>query len=319
MKKAIKKFLIALSILLVVSPSAAWAFEIQKYDNMPVEGDLVVGPGKSELYLSPGENTKRDIRITNRTGKLLKVNIDIEDFTGDNSVSTKLLGDEKGPYSLKNFLHPEKMSFTMAHGEKIILPIAINIPNDAEPGGLYGAVIIRSEEADQKKGSDVSNEAKGQVSIVSRLASLFFVRVKGNVKEEGKLTSFTSGKYFYPKAPVDFSIGFENTGKIHLTPYAQIDITNLMGKQIDSIDVSPWFVMPGFKRTLGTKWERSLAFGRYTATLKLNRGYGNITDEAKISFWIVPAKYLIIGLSAIVLLALFIWWFTSKFELKKKN
>ncbi len=304
-------------ILILFLPMSSQAMEIINIGGVEVVGDYVVGPGSYDLLLSPGESTTRNINVTNRTGKVLKVTVEIEDMTGDAQTGTKLLGSDRGPYSLKDFLHPEEMTFKLSHGERGVLPVNIDIPNDAEPGGLYGSVLIRvdTETPDVKEQVD---GAAGQVTILSRVAVLFFVRIKGNTKEEGRLTSFTADKYFYQKSPVKFNIAYENTGRVHLNPYATVEIFNLMGKKIDEIDVAPWFVMPGVTRNRDVVWDKNLAFGKYTAKLKLNRGYQDLSDNEEISFWIVPMKILVISLSVILIIAIFLVWFSSKFEVRKK-
>jgi hypothetical protein len=295
----------------------AKAFEIQKYPDMPSEGDLILGPGKAEFSLNPGELQQKELKITNRTGNSIEVNIDIEDFTGDNEYGTRLLGNEKGPYSLKDYLKPEKSKFILNHGDKASLIVDVDIPKDAEPGGLYGAIIIRANRINL--GQDGKFEGtQGSVATISRIASLFFVKVNGETKQEGSLKLFKTGKTFYQNSDVQFIINYENTGRIHLTPYATIDITNLLGKKVDSIEVAPWFVMPGFSRERVINWGRELAIGRYTATLTLNRGYGDTVDTAKVVFYVVPLKILLISISAIFILAIFVIWFGSRFELKKK-
>ncbi len=305
-------------LLILVMPLVVQAIEIKTFANMPVEGDFVIGPGKMELFLAPGESSTRDLTITNRTGKPLDIFIDIEDFTGDPETSAKLLGEEKGPYSLRDYIYPEKNNFVLAHGERAVLPVTISIPGDAEPGGLYGAAIVRAELVLSPEEKEIEG-AESQVAVIPRLASLFFVRIKGEVDEAGYLKSFTTDKKFYQKGPVNFSFIYENTGSVHLNPYGLVEIKNIMGKKIDEAEITPYFVMPGFLRSKTVAWDQKLAFGRYTALISLNRGYGDIVDQARVSFWVVPIKVLVIALSVIVLLAILIWLFRSKFEIKRKE
>lgn len=316
-KKKLTYALFAIGLLAIVSPASA--FQTRTLDNVKVEGDFIVGPGKMELFLSPGESTTRELTVTNRTGKALNVILDLEDFTGDNTGAAKLLGEERGPFTLKNYIKPEKPEFKLAHGEQVKMDINVDIPSNAEPGGLYGAVIVRAVPWLDAKDSTTGSEVKGQVSVTSRLATLVFVRVKGDVKEEGRLKSFTSDKKFYSSAPVNLNLNYENNGKVHLNAYGTIEISNLAGKKIDNIDIPPFFVMPGFSRIVPFAWDKELAFGRYTARLQLNRGYQDIVDEMSVNFWIIPMRVLITGVSIVLLLSLFIWWFSSKFELKRKN
>lgn len=295
-----------------ILPYAVFAMDITTLNNLPVQGDYIIGPGKTDLVMNPGETTRRMINITNRTGKILTFYIDVEDFKGGVNGDFELLGDERGPYSLKDFLLPEKASFTLAHGEKAELPVDVKVPGDIEPGGYYGAVIIRADSPSEGGGPS-------SVSVSSRIGSLFFVRINGDVKEEGKTLSFNTDKQFYQKGPVNFSIAFENTGRIHLAPYATIEIRNVIGKKISQIDLVPWYVMPGISRTKIVTWDGNMAFGRYTAIAKVSRGYQDQTDEFKMNFWVVPVKVIVMSVSIIFTLVVFIFWFGSKFELKKKK
>lgn len=311
----LKKIKYIIAILLIFLPLSTQAFSIKHYSNMPVEGDFVLGPGKAELFLEPGEAQARELKITNRTGKTLNIKIEIEDFAGSENIPTQLLGDEKGPYSLKDFIYPEKDEFILAHGEKATLHIYIKIPEDAEPGGLYGAAIVRAEPINKN-----NSDSKGQIAIISRAATLFFVKVNGEIYEEGFLKSFSSNKKIYQKSPVEFSIIFENLGNVHLAPYAEIKIQNILDKTIDKIDISPWFVMPGFSRNRLIKWEKGATFGRYTAILNFNNGYNDTIEKITTNFWIIPIKAMATIFSIILALSIIIKWFFSKFkfELKRK-
>ncbi len=315
-----KKILVVVLFLVVlVAPGSASAFAIKQLSNMAVQNDFILGPGKVELFLAPGETAVRELKITNRTGKRIEAKVEVEDFTGDSETASILLGEERGPYSLRDYILPEVNSFVLAHGEEARLPVTISIPADAQPGGLYGSVIISVSAEGVLSEGENGQEAKGNVSTISRLGTLFFVRVKGDVNEQGSLKSFSTDKHFYQKGPINFAIIYENTGNVHQTPYAEIKINNLLGKQIDKLDVSPWFVMPGFTRKMEVQWNKGLAFGRYTAELTLNRNYGNNVDKQIINFWIVPVKIILIAVGIILILVLLIVWFTSKFELKKKR
>ena len=282
--------------------SDASAFQIQTLENMLIKNDIVLSPSKTELFLNPGEHAVKNLKITNRTGKLINVFIEIEDFTGDSYGSSKLLGKEKGIFSLRDYLYPEQNNFILAHGEKAVLPINVNIPQNAEPGGLYGAVIVRAEPVVIDKADAIE-----QITVKTRLASLFFARVKGDVNEIGNLKSFQSDRKFYNKNNINFSIVYNNTGNVHLNPYGKIEIKNILGKKIDEIQIAPYFVMPGFFRAKNIIWDKNLAFGRYTAFLQLNRGYSNIVDEVKIHFWIMPFKFLFVCGIMLLIILISLW------------
>lgn len=324
MKKVILAlfFLGAIAVFSTVSNYSVLAYTIEDLGDIEVEGDFTVGPGKSEIYLDPGETTVRNLLITNRLGKEAKFLLITEDFRGDPTgrASVILLGEEKGPYTLKDYLKPEVTEFILKHGERITLPVEIYIPEDAEPGGRYGAVLV--SQTSELSDAETAEGAGGQVKITARIGALFFVRVKGDVEESGFLEGFQirgPKKIFYEKGPFIFDVLFRNNGNVHLNPYGVIEIKNLAGRTIEIIEMKPWFAMPDSLRFKEVKFEKINLFGRYTATVKVNRGYSDIIDEKTVVFWVLPWKFIAMGLGVIVLIVLFFWWFSRTFEIKKKK
>lgn len=314
--------------LLFVGGSQTLAYNVESIDQTPNANDFVVGPGKTELRIDPGQTSLKNITITNRYGKEMRFNIEIEDFTsGKNpNEAMSLMGDEKGPYSLRDYIKPEVMSFVLQQGDRASIPVSISIPADATPGGLYGAVIVTTETTDPlEKAQLEAEQAKSGIMIKSRIASLFFVRVNGPVTEDGILSEFKVNKSVFTKGPINFSYSFKNNGSVYLNPYGIIEITNLYGTVVEQISVQPYFVMPNFDRLMSKTWDREFTMGRYKATLKLNRGYGDQVDTKTVTFWVLPWKIIAGILIGLFLLLVIIGavrkWFKMNFEYKggKKN
>jgi len=317
--KKLPVLLFLVSSILLGSAVTVSAYQFQTLSDTKVEGDIILGPTKTEFFLDPGETATKEIMITNRTGQTLRFQIEIEDFVGsrDPSQSIVLLGDQKGPYSLKDWLVPEIKEFTLEHGQRIYLPIKISIPQDAEPGGRYGAVFAAALPPDPMT-EEQKEAAKGQVGIVSRAGSLFFVKVKGDVTEEGYLKSLST-KNYYEKGPINFQLLFENNGSIHLVPYGIIEIFNILGKKIDEIEIDPYFAMPDSLRLREISWDKDLLFGKYTALASINRGYQDIIDQKQIEFWVIPWKIVLTGIFGLFLLIFLLKLLFAKFEIRKKG
>jgi len=325
MKKSLSLFLSGGMALVIyfglAGISPVFAFEVQKLANVLVENDFTLGPGKIELFLNPGESVTRNLLITNRLGRPMKFRVELEDFTGSSTGerAAVLLGNKRSPYSLRDFLHPEIWEFTLSHGERMVLPVTVTIPQEMEPGGLYGSVLISTSPSEDFLERE-EEKAKGQVRLVARVGALFFVRVKGKVKEEGRLEKFdtVNSKKFYQSGPIYFSIYYRNTGNVHLDPYGIIEVKNILGRKIGEIEIEPYFAMPNSLRYREVKWDRKLGIGRYTATLFLNRGYNNIIDTAKITFWILPWKIILITAALFFIIIFVVWWIATHFEIRRK-
>jgi len=320
MKKLFPQILVIAVMLFGISFPLVLAYQVEDLNISPGDNDFVLGPGKVELWVEPGEKIIKEFTITNRLGKTMDFKIGIEDMKGsrDPEETVVLLGEEKGPYSLKDYIKPELTEFTLNHGQRMILPVEISIPPDAEPGGLYGSMLV-STSPPQVEGGIEGGKAKGQISLISRLGTLFFIRVKGEAREEGSLKDFTVEKSLYEKGSIPLNILYENNGDVHLNPYGVIEIRNILGRKIDEIEVDPYFTMPDSVRLREVKWDRELLFGKYTASLSLNRGYQDKIDQKSISFWVVPWKIILSGLSGIIVMVSLLVWIVSRFEIRRKG
>lgn len=299
----------------------ALAFEKTKMD-LPIMNDFVVEPGKTEIFANPGETVTKSISITSRIGKTVKFKLTTEDMVGTNDVDSpiQLLGDEKGPYSIKDLMIPEVNEFSLDPGEKIVIPVTITIPADAEPRGYYGALIVSNEP--EVLSDENVKDTEGQARLISRIGSLFFLRINGEGKEGGNIDSFKvtgPSKPFYESRPSGFEIGFKNTGNVHLVPHGKITIKNILGKDVGEINVDAYFSLPDSIRYRNVLWSAGTGLGRYTATLSLFPGYGNENQEASVSFWIIPWKILAATFAGLVILISLIYYILTRFELKKKK
>ncbi|MEK7645457.1 MAG: hypothetical protein AAB391_04050 [Patescibacteria group bacterium] len=302
-----------------LAEAAVSPFQISAVNVEPV-GDFVLEPGKIDVYLEPGETVTRTIFVTNRNPRKINFRIETEDIEGNRDPinPVTLLGEAKGPYPFKDALLPAVTEFELDFGQKIAIPIQIKIPLNASPGGHYAAVIISN--APSKLQKDV-----GGARVISRLGALFFVRVKGEVKEEGQLKEVRIAgpqQLFYEKGPSTFEVLFENTGTVHLVPYGRLRVTNLFGETISEVPVDAYFSLPSSLRYREVEWQPGFLLGRYTASVELYRGYKNsndISDTQTVSFWVIPKMLLLEIFIVLLLIVLAIRYVVTHFEFRKRK
>jgi hypothetical protein len=286
-----------------------------------VFGDFVVGPGKVELSINPGESKTVEITVSNRTGKTRIFEIVSEDAKGstDPSQAMVLLGDDRGPYSMKDYVSVQAPRFELPHNVRARIPVTISVPADAEPGGLYGSVLVSTVSSEAREGG-IEGTAP-QSAVVARIGALFFITIPGASLKEGNLKDFTTvpSRSLYQNGPIPFGILFENKGSVHLAPYGEIRIRNFFDEEVGFIEIDPWFVLPYALRLREVSWEREFLFGRYTATAYINRSYDDVIDEKVYTFWVLPWKPLVGGFVAIFGIIFMIRTFFKKFEFKRKT
>lgn len=282
-------------------------------------GDFVVGPGRLEVTAKPGETVTAMMTVTNRISSGRTFSLAVEDMSGsaDASEAVVLLGDQSGPYTLKDYISFPSKTFSLDLGERAQIPVNITMPLNAEPGGYYGAVLVSTIQDSTEKKSD----SMAKSPIIARIGTLFFITVPGDANIAGDVTEFTTknNQWWYQKGPIDLNVLYENTGSVHLNPYGEIQVTNMLGENVGFVELEPWFVLPKSLRLREVTWDRELLLGRYTITAKINRGYDNIIDEKVIHIWVLPWKLLLGVFAGLVVFILIIRFFLRSFEFKRKG
>lgn len=301
----------------VTTTSEQW-YRSEQISGIIEVGDFVVGPGRSEITVSPGETVIQEIVVTNRISPNRVFNLEVEDITGssDGSKAVTLSGSERGPYSIRDYVSFPEKSFTLGLGERARIPVTITIPADAEPGGFYGSVLVSTDRSPEEEEENVSRSP-----IIARIGSLLFVRVRGDAEIGGqtKSVSVVGDKWWFETGPVPLSIAYENTGSVHVNPYGEVSIKNMFGEEVGFLELEPWFVLPQSLRSREFEWDREFLLGRYTVTAKINRGYDDVIDEVSTSFWVLPWK-IVAGTFVILFLLIFGFRaFFRTFEFSRKR
>ncbi len=188
--------------------------------------------------------------------------------------------------------------------ESVSIPFIIEVPADAAPGGHFAAMLVGTRPPEE--------EDKYVVKTSQLVSSLFFLRIEGDVEENGHIRSFAVDDWIVETPQAKFSVTFENRGNVHLQPQGQIKIYNMWGKERGTIPINTMThfgnVLPESKRKFEFSWsgEASLTdIGRYKAEVGLAYGLEDKKFETgELHFWVIPIKPLLIGIGS---LAIFIY------------
>lgn len=308
---------IALADSVAVENALPASYKIEQLPDSEIIGDFVVGPGKVELQIAPGQSKTVTISVSNRTGAAKLFKLEMEDAAGSKDPNTPivLLGEQVGPYSMKDFIAVDDNSFIIEHNQRVQIPVTVTIPFNAEPGGLYGSLLVTTTSVDP--GPEVTGPRS---AMISRIGTLFFITVPGAVERNGEFVDFSTvpKQTYFTEGPIKLGVVFENTGSMYLNPYGSITVTNLFGEEVGFVEIPPWFVLPQSLRLREITWDREFLLGRYTFTAEVNRGYDDVIDTKVIHIWVFPWQVML-GLFVIVfLLFISIKFITSRFEFKRK-
>jgi hypothetical protein len=212
--------------------------------------------------------------------------------------------EETETYSLSQWINISTDEITIEALERVVLPFTISVPEDAEPGGRYGAILLSNQPT-------LDTELANSVALGAQSGTIILARIEGDLYESAKINLFKTGQESYNYPPVDFEIVVENTGNVHIKPVGKIEIKNIFGSVVDEVKVNDMSgnVLPDSTRKFIPSWQRDkFTLGKYTANLMLEYGEESsqyLTDS--IMFWVLPIKEIaIVGIVLLLVIILLI-------------
>ncbi len=274
---------------------------------------ISVSPTLFQMSASPAQNWTSELRVTNVNDYDITVYPQVVNFAplGESGRGDLLpvFSSETQGKTLAEWIDLESTGVLIPRQQTKSLSFSVKVPADAAPGGHYAAILIGTKPPAAERGGS-------EMQTAQFVTSLFFVRVAGDVVEEGSIREFTTAKLLTPTPDIDLLLRFENSGNVHLQPQGDITITNMWGEERGIIPINQQThfgnVLPNSIRKFTFTWNGQYSIfdiGRYSAVVTL--GYG---DEAKhfvtstTYFWIVPWKQItLFSLAAVAIIWFFTW------------
>ena len=297
-----EKFRLTLTIFCFILGISLAASGLAQNDSLA----LTITPPLIRNNVNPGQLWQSAIKVVNNNDKEITVFARAVDFKGGTEDGTvqfipeeELAGQKE--HLLSEWLVLPSEGITIAPFQSGNIEFIIAVPETAEPGGHYAAVLVgTAPPADEFSGATIK--------VASLLGSLLMLNVGGEVVEQGQIREFSTNKKVYGAAKVDFTVRFQNQGNVHIQPQGEIRITDMRGNQKGQIKINHQTefgnVLPGDIRRWEYTWDDDIGIfdmGRYQADLIL--GYGDRARETvnqSLYFWIILFKPLIIILSLII-------------------
>lgn len=242
-----------------------------------------------------GNNASKDATITikNLTKSSLSYSMEAENFnnvTDDGApVSFETSDDASKGLTLADWITFPSVSGTLVAGEKKTLGFNIKVPTNAQPGGYYAAVFVRTVPLD---------DTNSQLGVIGRVGTLILVTVPGNISKTVRIDQFSiPGFVGNLGVKKDFSAKISNTGGTYFESRVVAEIKPLIGK-VSTVDLGTHLMTQGNARSFAGSWGNKYPFGPYKVTVKAFDGEGKFVT-ASGSFWALPYE---IALPALLLL-----------------
>lgn len=262
---------------------------------------LTIAPAKIEYNVNPGDEVKFSIYVRN-DGEVEEYAYSlVKGFTEDEG-GNKIFTENAPEISWVKI--PEKVKTPV--GEMIEVPVVINVPKDAPPGGHFLAIGFGS----RKEGE------KGKVAIGVNVLSLVYINVSGNRIDKISLSELNFKKFYF-SLPVSFSYKVKNEGNTYVRPTGDIEIRNIFGRLIANLKVNEreLQILPGKEKLMENIWKTNFAFGPYKASFNIYYGLNN-AQNLSLNYWffVFPVKVVIILILVLVFLIFVLPWLVRRYN-----
>ncbi|MBI5037721.1 MAG: hypothetical protein HZC01_03415 [Candidatus Kerfeldbacteria bacterium] len=290
---------------------------------------LTIIPPSLEFEAPPGQTYETTVKLFNETDQAVTLYTETTNFGAAGESGRPSYRFDADPEGLSSWVTVGDGPFELGPGERVNVPLKVTPPADAEPGGHYAAVFFSD--------TPPTAAAGGTVSVGTKIGILLLARIPGEIVESGSIKEFylgdkTSG---INRLPVTFVTRFENTGNLHLRPTGSIEVTNMLGRAVSTLEFNPanGATLPKTIRKYETIWQKgdvvegsgfwnefanernNLAIGKYTATITTDAGIETtLTDSASFTFWVFPWRVMLIWGVGIIIILVILWFLMRRYN-----
>lgn len=186
-------------------------------------------PLKNDIKMNPGQTLTRTITVVNNTKEKIEAHPVLETFfqSDKDGYPTQLKkGDPTNSQDVTNWIDISYDVVIVPPMSTYDVEYSITAPENAEPGGHYGAIIYEPYDP---------NPAEG-IKIQVRVASLLLVNVAGDAVENAEIADFSlNNTKVYDDQPIAFDVEIKNTGNVHFVPEGRIILKNAKGEVLTKV------------------------------------------------------------------------------------
>jgi hypothetical protein len=274
---------------------------------------LSITPPLFQLTALPGDVWQSNVKVVNANPYPMTVFAHVVDFDAEGEVGqgkfVPIIKNDGDHTTLAEWIEVSEGPYVIPAEQTQDIPFFVDIPDTASPGGHYAALMVSTHAPEDSEHGSAINTSQS-------VTSLFFVRINGDIQEEGVIREFRVTKKLLERPETEFIVRFQNKGNVHLLPRGDIRITNMWGAERGIIPINHQThfgnVLPQSIRefTFGWKSEFNITdIGRYKAIVTLSYGEDEIKNVTSTSyFWVIPIKATLITIAVLgVCITLIVW------------
>lgn len=255
---------------------------------------LSVAPEMFELKVKRGEVLSEKIKILNQSGVPVPIEATVTNFGAEENSGTitffqepaKRIGEEDDiSFNPRKWINIENPSFILDPKETEEVDFSINIPENAEPGGLYAVILFEPKLPSFYFESGAALKTIPKIGVlvlfsvevegVKRaekplIISEFIIPEKFRLQKLENLLADISGLFqkaqaenrelfsIVEKSELPFSLGIKNEDIVHIKPEGKLSIINSWGKIVGETEIKETTVLPGKTRKFPVEFKPNL-------------------------------------------------------------
>lgn len=286
---------------------------------------LQVSPSPIISTVKPGETSKIDFQVRNSGTKTEELKVELRKFTVSEDSGQIELTQEL-PKEVTDWIKISNPVFTIEPGTSFTETMVASPPTDVGFSYSFAVVISRNKEPVQATGKTA---LKGSIAVFTLLTV-----DRPGAERKFEISEFSTSRRVYEFLPVNFQVKLKNTGNTIVLPYGNVYIQKSPNasqpESVLKVNENGSYLLPGVTRAYPTMWvdgfpvyqtittngashtkltwgwskAQNFRFGKYYAKIVAvyNDGQRDVPVQATISFWVIPWKFLLVGLLVLIVL-----------------
>ena len=245
------------------------------------------------LKVKPGEKIQTSVKVRNGSSETMTVKSLAQDFIVDSGGETPIPveGNISNRWSLASWVMLTPSVHEIQPGDIATINVIIDIPADALPGGHYAMITHQPHSTSSSTSPEFEVAHTSAATLQQRVGTRLYVVVDGPINEAAFIRELNFPK-FTEYGPVPFSFTIDNQSDVHISPQIGVEIYNIFGKKIETIEMTTKNIFPFIARDFEGKWDRVWGFGPYTAKAVMSYGSTGQLAVTTTTFWLLPITIL---------------------------
>ncbi|MDD5561469.1 MAG: hypothetical protein PHT50_05010 [Candidatus Omnitrophica bacterium] len=233
---------------------------------------------KIRVVVAPGERAFGEITLENPTDESKSMRLYLEDwyYLPGGTGAKEFLPADSTPVSACPWISFSPADVTLAPFSKQRINYSVNVPSNAS-GARFASLFFETAIG---KGSLSDTGRSAGLDVNVRVATLFYIEVKGTIERSAKIGNLNIQPSKEEKGAIDITLDFENSGNTDITTSGSYSLMNNDGIVSARGAFNGVYAFPGGKGSLLGTWKGIIPPGEYD--LVINVDLGKALEDAGI-------------------------------------